>query len=377
MKTHEETRPANSAKTRGNPLPKHTQNMVFAEGFWADEAAARSLWADCLNGRTAGNGFLAKMEATALLFGDRRTERPWSLANIAWFNGAIAFFEGAPLWAVLQVVGKAREPEGRTLLKAVLEVRGVAGRGENALGDQRALLTRAFSEGGFGSPPTDAGLGAALVAGWLAAEDGHLVTHRACHEELSHPSSWMLMGQLVRAAAGAPDLPFDEALARVIVSDYTPAERLESIAVGRAVEVSLAACRATGRGVCGFLRDAIERGHHWVQTESATVSAVLVELEDRLTAQERILEMLFDGEIGRATDAAGWRKMVTQWTAYKTRGAHQATDRGAALWVLRHAYDGLFWFGATREMHQQHGTTARWMAVHGAAREALALATRR
>jgi hypothetical protein len=377
MKTQEETMPVNPAMKSGHQMPEHTQNTVFAEGFWADETAVESLWSDCLAGRTTGGGFLAKLEATARLFGYRRAARPWSLANIAWFNGATAFFEGAPLRAVLAVAGEDREADGRALLKAVLGVRGVAGREAHALWDQRALLTRAFEDGGFGSPPTDAGLGAALVAGWLAAEDDHLVTHRAYQQDLTRQSDWMLMGQLVRAAAGCPDMQFDEALARVIASDYTLQERLEAGAVGRAVELSLAACRAAGWGVCGFLREGIAHGEWWVQAEPAAVAAVLVELEERLTAQEQIFELLFDGGIGRASDATGWRKMVTHWTPYKTRGAHRATDRGTALQVLRHAYDGLFWFGATREMNRQHGTTERWMAAHAEALAAVAVETKR
>lgn len=336
-------------------LPELQQNTVLREGFWADEKLASELWADCL---VSGgqDRFIKKLADVTTLFGYRAHENPWSVANVAWFNGAVAFEGGMPLEAVLQTAGP-QEEAGHKLLAAVFQVRGVAGHEGGPLADQRKLLSVAFERGGFGSVAFLDWLEICAVGGWLAAEADHLVTHRGVKSGVD----WLLTGQLLRVGAKQPEGRMEEALARMFAAHYGREKPLEAEAVGQASGRSLAAARAEGWGVCGFLLDGIRRGEEWVRQEPSEVLGVLKELGFRLTAQEQVVECLHDGNIGRATDAMCWRKDVVQWTPFQVGELGQRVDRGSALRVLRHAYDGTFWFGATREMNRS-GTTQQWMA---------------
>jgi hypothetical protein len=258
---------------------------------------------------------------------------------------------------VLRVVGD-REAAGRTLWEMVAGIQGVAGTTGDPTLDNHALLERAYASGGYSSVPFDTWLETALVAGWLAAQAEHLVTHRVFNEQLQNPVDFMLAGQLVRLVMQGPEQRFDEALAQVIVSDYMRRQRLESVEIGRAAQLSMSAAREQGNGLCGFLLDGIKRGEELVRDEPGTMLAVLMEMEDRLERQEEIFCMAFEDGIGRASDAEAWRKVALRWTRLKAGG--KAKSRGGALWVIRMAYDGMFWFGATREMNRT-GTTRQWI----------------
>lgn len=343
----------------GRGLPSHRQNAVLPKGLWSNEETLAALWADCLGGRTEGESFAARLTAMARLFRYGPERNPWMPVNVAWFNGATAAECEVP-WSVVDKFVGGELATGRMLLEAVASVKGVAGSEGRATREQRELLRQAFTTSGLDRLPHEQQLEAAIAGGWLAFGAEHLVTHRALKTELTAQTDWLLCGQLVRAAMEMPEVRFDEALARVLVADYGPNKPLEAAAVGRAATESLRRSREEDWGLCGFLLDGVERGAEMVREEAGNMLAVLVELQERLTVQEEILTLLFDGQIGTASDETLWRKGVVQWVPHHLGKVLEDAERGTMLRVLRVLYDGQFWDGATREMNR-HGTTDEWM----------------
>ena len=330
--------------------PFRQSNTVFTTGLWADESEAGRQWADCLAGRTAGGSFLAKLEATARLHGYPNSG-DWSIrvANIGWFNGASGYLEKMPLSQVLELVGD-HEATGRALLQAVLQVTDVAGSEQDALADQRVMLGRVFeNEAGLGCLSFENRLGASVVAGWLAAEGEHLVTHRAFDGKLLNGELTFLSTQLERCGIGWRGFKFDEALARTFAATYGANQQQERLAICEAVESSLAAARDKNWGACGFLLDGIQRGRDLVLVDPVRTVNILHELGDSLGEMLRIFELQFDAGVGKASNADGWHELTQKWLQYSSPKMLAATDRGQALLTLCRAYDAMFWFGLLRE----------------------------
>ena len=339
--------PASPPKNRFE-LPDPRSSTVLPIGLWGNPPESESLWRDCMAGLTSKGSFAEKFRATALLHGYSPSEDGGiRLANMAWFNGAAACKKELRLESVLEIIGN-RQKTGKALLAAVQNIKGVAGSGIGPLWDQRTILSQIRKQTRFQKLKFDSWIGACVVGGWFAYQEDHLVTHLAFSEPKTEEFHF-LSNQIINAVIRTGP-KFDEALAREIALRYESNEALESIEVGRAVERSLAAARASGWGACGFLLDGFGQGQHLARNHPERVVPILNELGDRLGRMLQVFDILFDEDLNNATEGVAWRKFVQIWIPFAQSTTFQVDDRDSGLVILRRAYDGLFWIGALREM---------------------------
>jgi hypothetical protein len=341
-----------SAKER--PLGCWDVSVVPA-GFWGDLPKAEVLWRECLNGRTSDRP-LDKLLAMGRLFGinEADPDAPYRFANLGWTSGAYAAASGVSLQELVHMTGDDQK-SAKALVQSVWEIRGIAGTEKHPLVEQRRLLKQAL-----GPEPVRtfrslrALTRASAIAGWLAFTEQHLVSARVLQAIKSNGPEWFLAAQLEIESKRWDYVESKEALARCIGGVYSQKEKVERKEIMLAVEQSLATARKQNWSVARFVQDGIRRGAGLAMFQPVRTVELLKEIGDaRVEEIAATFEKYLHCSLVISTDVQSW-DALQDWLPAAHKDIIGVPTEGAALLLLRHAYDFMFWLGFLRQVRTEN-----------------------
>ena len=329
-------------------------------GFWGNLDSAARLWQSCVAGQSPAHP-IARLAALAGMFSlEAGADRTHHIAAIAWMNGARLASSGTPLSALENLAGDHQE-NAQALLNKVWKVRSTAASGDGALLELARTLRQVLGPNPLRVHGCALYLyGVAAIAGWLAYEGQHLITARAVAGEQLSPCELFLITQLERELNGWAPQASNEALARFFAGTCQPEHPEEALQILRAVEGGLSMARIDPWGPCEFLQDAFHRGHDLPSENRSATYTLLKQAGPRVQEMEELFEKAFGQPLGSANPSQAW-DALQDWLPRAHPALVGSQDVGAALLILRHAHEFLFWFGLLSRINSQT-TTARWMA---------------
>jgi hypothetical protein len=269
------------------------------------------------------------------------------LANVAWANGAVlASTDGnksyLDQWSHLSVLGqelydtaqsiypKVYHPEPVIRQRLILK-EAVAHIGPNVFGSVENLFVAALHAGNIGIQEGD------LQTGMLSVPDGY-----SSVEEF-------IMNLCLMDSDGLNPAEQRESVAWIIGSFYRR-NCIEHRAITEASAKSVACVRQESGGVLEFLADGFVQGGSVAKQDQTVLTDLLEEVAepDNWTTLKMFWRLTGD-DPGNATAESAWQAMLL-WLS----STHGDLIRGSfhlkSLYIARHCYDFLFWFGLIRQL---------------------------